>query len=181
MLSKATLFTLLLSILALTASTASAQTDRDTNTACAKPNSGLPAAPSGWTKAPMPMTTAHDMTEAAGRPFPFGQRVALKLAQTDSVKFAHEPGEQMPKQYIYSGMVSIRVPKDGDYTVMISEANWVDVVQNGQLIVPRQMGGRITCAKYGKKLEFPLKSGDAIVQFFGAPYETVDVMVAPAP
>lgn len=32
-----------------------------------------------------------------------------------------------------------------------------------------------------KKLEFPLKSGDAIVQFFGAPYETVDVMVAPAP
>ena len=127
------------------------------------------------------MSTAHDVAEAAGRPFPFGQRVALKLAQTDSVKFAHQPGEQMPKQYIYSGMASIRVPKDGDYTVMISEANWVDVVQSGQLVAARQMGGRIPCAKYGKKLEFPLKSGDAIVQFFGAPYETVDVMVAPAP
>jgi hypothetical protein len=181
MLSKATLLIVFASMLTLTAGTASAQTDRDANTACANPNSGLPAALSGWAKAPAPMSTAHDVAEAAGRPFPFGQRVALKLAQTESVKFAHQPGEQMPKQYIYSGMVSIRVPKDGDYTVMISEANWVDVVQSGQLVVARQMGGRIPCAKYGKKLEFPLKSGHAIVQFFGAPYETVDVMVAPAP
>jgi len=127
------------------------------------------------------MSTAHTVAEAARSPFPFGERVALKLAQTDSVAFAHQPGEQMPKQYIYSGMISVRVPKGGDYTVMISEANWVDVVQGGQLIAAKQMGPRIACAKYGKKLEFPLTSGDAIVQFFGAPYETVDVLVAPAP
>src|SRR5258708_5381258 len=101
MLSKATFFTVLLSMLTLTAGTASAQTDRDTNAACADPNSGLPAALSGWAKAAASMSTAHDVTEAAGRPFPFGQRVALKLAQTGSVKFAHQPGEQMPKQYIY--------------------------------------------------------------------------------
>ena len=165
-------------MLALSAGPASAQTGPDA--ACASPNSGLPSTLWGWAKTALPMSTAHDATEAAGRPFPFGQRIALKLAQTDSVKFAHQPGEQMPKQYIYSGMVSIRVPKDGDYTVMISEANWVDVVQNGQLVTARQMGGRIACAKYGKKLEFPLKSGDAVVQFFGAPYETVDVLIGPA-
>jgi hypothetical protein len=71
--------------------------------------------------------------------------------------------------------------KDGDYTVMISEANWIDVIQNGQLIQPLQMRGAISCAKCGKKIEFPLKSGEAIVPLFGAPYETVDVLVAPAP
>jgi hypothetical protein len=73
------------------------------------------------------------------------------------------------------------VPKDGAYSVMIGEANWIDVIQNGQPITSLQMGRRIPCAKYGKKIEFPLKSGEAIVQFFGAPYEMVDVLVAPAP
>jgi hypothetical protein len=176
---KTFFLTILASTLVLTDVAASAQTAPNAAAACANPNSGLPASLSGWAKSPVPITTAHDVTEAAGRPFPFGQRAALKLDKTDSVKFAHQPGEQMPKQYIYSGMVSIRVPKDGDYTVMIREANWVDVVQNRQLVTARQMGGRIACAKYGKKLEFPLKSGDAFVQFFGAPYETVDVLVAP--
>jgi len=165
-------------MLVLTAGTARAQTGPDA--ACANPNSALPPTLSGWAKAPVPMSTAHDVAEATRRPLPFGERIALKLDKTDSIKFAHQPGEQMPKQYIYSGMISVRLPKDGDYTVMISEANWVDVVQGGQLVVARQMGGRIACAKYGKKLEFPLKSGDAIVQFFGAPYETVDVLIAPA-
>jgi hypothetical protein len=160
---------------------ASAQTQGTVAPACTEPNAGLPPTLAGWANTPKPMAAAHDVAEAAHAPFPLGQRITLKLARTDSVKFAHQPGEQMPKQYIYSGMISVRVPKDGDYTVMIGEANWVDAVQNGQLVTAREMGRRIACAKYGKKLEFPLKAGNAIVQFFGAPYETVDVLVAPAP
>jgi len=87
----------------------------------------------------------------------------------------------MPKQYVYSGMISFGVPKDGVYSVMISEANWIDVVQNGEPIQSLDLRGRVPCAKYGKKIDFPLRAGDAIVQFFGAPYETADVLIAPAP
>jgi len=54
-------------------------------------------------------------------------------------------------------------------------------VQNGQPIRSLDMRGRVPCAKYGKKIDFPLKAGDAIVQFFGAPYETIDVLIAPVP
>jgi hypothetical protein len=148
---------------------------------CTDPNANLPSTLLGWGKAPTPMATAHDSAEASQHALPLGQRIAFKLANTDTVKFAHQPSEQMPKQYVYSGMASFHVAKDGNYTVMISEANWIDVIQNGQPIQSLQMRGRIPCAKYGKKIEFPLKNGEAIVQFFGAPYETVDVLVAPAP
>jgi hypothetical protein len=149
--------------------------------ACPDPNANLPPALAAWGKAPRPMATAHDSVEASEHALPLGQRIALKLALTDTVKFAHQPSEQMPEQYIYSGMASFHVAKDGNYTVMISEANWIDVIQNGQPIQSLQMRGRIPCAKYGKKIEFPLKGGEAIVQFFAAPYETVDVLVAPTP
>ena len=150
-------------------------------TACSNPNANLPPALAGWAKQPAPMATAHDVREAAMHPLPLGQRLAFKLANTDSVKFAHPPSEQMPKQYVYSGMAQFTVPRDGTYSVMISEANWIDVIQNGQPIQSLQMRGRIPCAKYGKMIEFPLKRGEAIVQFFGAPYETVDILIAAAP
>ena len=149
--------------------------------ACADPNANLPAALAGWAKQPAPMATAHDVREAAMHPLPLGERIAFKLANTESVKFAHQPSEQMPKQYIYSGMAAFNVPHDGIYSVMIGEANWIDVIQNGQPIRSLQMRGRIPCAKYGKMIEFPLKKGAAIVQFFGAPYETVDILIAAAP
>jgi hypothetical protein len=149
--------------------------------ACPNPNANLPPALAAWGQASRPMATAHDSVEASEHALPLGQRIAFKLARTDTVKFAHQPSEQMPKEYVYSGMASFHVAKDGNYTVMISEANWIDVIQNGQPIQSLQMRGRIPCAKYGTKIEFPLKGGEAIVQFFGAPYETVDVFVAPTP
>jgi hypothetical protein len=147
--------------------------------ACNGPNAGPPEELAGWAKSPVPASTAHDSEEALRRSVALGQRVTLTLAKTDTIKFAHAPTEQMPKQYVYSGMISFHVPKDGAYSVMISEANWIDVVQNGQSIQSLDMRGRVPCAKYGKKIDFPLKSGEAIVQFFGAPYETVDVLIAP--
>src|SRR5579871_6911458 len=132
---------------------------------CSGPNAGLPEALAGWAKSPVPVSTAHDSAEALRRSVPFGQRVTLALANTDTMKFAHQPTEQMPKQYVYSGMISFHVPQDGAYSVMISEANWIDVVQNGQPIQSLDMRGRVPCAKYGKKIDFPLKAGEAIVQF----------------
>jgi len=150
------------------------------NPACANPAAALPPALSAWVGAAMAMTTAHNAAEAANRVIPLGQRIAFKLANTDSISFAQKPSEQMPKQYAYSGMASFRVPKDGSYSVMIGEANWIDVIQEGKAIHSLDMGPRVPCIRYSKKIEFPLKAGTAIVQFFGAPYDTVDVLIAPA-
>lgn len=171
---------LAISLLALmcAAQAASAQTETPAP-ACNGPDAGLPEELAGWAKSPVPVSTAHDSDEALRHNVALGQRVTLTLAKTDTMKFAHTPTEQMPKQYVYSGMISFRIPKDGVYSVMISEANWIDVVQNGQPITSLDMRGRVPCAKYGKKIDFPLKTGEAIVQFFGAPYETVDVLIAP--
>jgi hypothetical protein len=147
--------------------------------ACSGPTGGLPAALAGWNKVPVSMTTARDPAEAATLNLPLEQRIAFRLTASLTMQFVHPPSEQMPKQYIYSGMASFSVPKDGAYSVMISEANWIDVIQNGEVIRSLEMRGRVPCAKYGKKIDFPLKAGTAIVQFFGAPYETVDVLIAP--
>src|SRR5262249_15011384 len=110
---------------------------------CSNPNANLPPALAGWAKVPVPVATAHDTRDAMKQPLTLGQRTALSLAKTETIKFARQPTEQMPKQYIYSGMVSFRVPKDGNYSVMISEANWIDVIQNGQPIQSLDMRGRI--------------------------------------
>jgi len=160
---------------------ASAQTAANAPAACENPNANLPPALAGWAKTPVPVVTAHDQASALKQPLRLGERGALSLAKTETIKFAHAPTEQMPKQYAYSGMVAFKVPKDGNYSVMISEANWIDVIQNGQPIQSLDMRGRIPCVKYGKKIEFPLKTGDAVVQFFGAPYDHVDVLIAAAP
>jgi len=157
-----------------------AGTQEDRNAACPSTNSGLPQNLAAWGKPPVPVATAHDIREALMRPLMMQRRVTLTLANTETVKFAHAPTEQMPKQYVYSGIVSVRVPKDGVYAVMISEANWIDVIQNGEPVKSLEMRGRLPCVKYGKKIEFSLKAGDAVVQFFGAPYEMVDVLIAPA-
>jgi hypothetical protein len=141
----------------------------------------LPPALSAWAQPATPITTARTEAEAVGRPLPLGQRIAFRLANTESITFAQKPSEQMPKQYVYSGMAAFRVQKDGTYSVMIGEANWIDVIQEGRTIRSLQMGPRLECVRYGKKIEFPLKAGTAIVQFFGAPYDTVDVLVTPTP
>lgn len=44
---------------------------------------------------------------------------------------------------------------------MIGEANWIDVIQEGRTIRSLQMGPRLECIRYGKKIEFPLKAGTA--------------------
>jgi hypothetical protein len=72
--------------------------------ACADPTVNLPAALAGWAKPPAAMATAYNVREAATHPLPLGERIAFKLANTESIKFAHQPSEQMPKQYVHSGM-----------------------------------------------------------------------------
>src|SRR3954471_16275575 len=86
--------------LACTAQTAFAQAGA-VAAACNGPNAGLPDALAGWAKNPIPISTAHDSTEALRRNVPLGQRVTLTLAKTHTMKFAHQPAEQMPRQYVY--------------------------------------------------------------------------------
>ena len=173
-------FSVVVAVLAAGSFVAILPTSGAETTACAA-DPALPVEISGWAKPSIPFATAHDPAEAASRVLPLGQKVAFKLANSDTIRFVHAPSEQMPKQYVYSGMASFHVPKDGNYSVMIGEANWIDVIQNGQAIKSLEMRGRVPCIKYGKKIEFPLRAGEAVVQFFGAPYETVDVLIAPAP
>ena len=125
--------------------------------ACADPNTNLPADLAGWAKQPAPMATAHDVREARDASIALRTADRVHARQHRQVKFAISPSEQMPKQYIYSGMAAFQVPNDGTYAVMIGEANWIDVIQNDQPIRSLQMRGRIPCVKYGKMVEFPRK------------------------
>jgi len=88
---------------------------------CNGPNGELPDTLAGRVKTPVPISTAHDSAETLQQQCAARTANRLILANTEAIKFAHQPTEQMPKQYVYSGMISFRVLKDRTYSVMISE------------------------------------------------------------
>jgi hypothetical protein len=56
---------------------------------------------------------------------------------------------------------------------------WLDVVQNGRLVMSTAFGRGPQCL--GKFVEFPLGPGDAVLQMSGGPYETADILIVPSP
>jgi hypothetical protein len=148
--------------------------------ACATPESGLKAPYLGWGKSVAAKKTARTPDEAKALRLNLGQRVHFTLARAP-ITFLLKPGESMPKEYVFAGMASFDVPVDGVYAVVLSEANWIDVIQNGRLAESHGMGAFIPCTTMGKRIEYTLKKGEAVVQFSGAPYETVDLMIARLP
>ena len=131
-----------------------------------------------WAISPVPAQSGHDAQEARNHPLSIGKPNKVALVMRDSAKLPVAPGgAEQPKQYVYVGLSAFRVPKDGTYRVVTDEGMRVDVVTDGKLVESTAFGRGPHCS--GKFVDFPLHSGEAMLQLVGAPYETVTVLILP--
>src|SRR5262249_23166194 len=138
------------------------------------------SAVSAWGMKATTVTSAHNADEAKMHLLPVGSRAQLKLAQKDTVKLPVTPGgAPQPKEYIYAGLAGVMIPKDGTYRVITGEGMRIDIVSDNAIVKSTDFGKGIACD--GKHVDFPLKAGMTMLQLAGAPYDSVDVLIVPAP
>ena len=142
---------------------------------CADPD--LKGSLAAWTNPARTAKATQDATGANAAPIAVGWPTHLTLVKSDSVHFVAPTRKDMPKDFIYGGLASFDVPKDGTYRVAAVEGPWMDVIQNGSVATSVSFGKGFNCE--GKHVDFPLKAGRVLLQMVGSPDAAIDVLIVP--
>jgi hypothetical protein len=110
-----------------------------------------------------------------------GKAYDLKL-----VDFEHAglptPPERKPKMTpSMAGFVRYAAPTAGAYQVTISQAAWIDVVQDGHMIKPSAFSGAQDCPGVRKSIRLTLAATPFTIQISGMPEASIGLVVAPIP
>jgi hypothetical protein len=105
----------------------------------------------------------------------------LRLTAQERVAFAATPGK-VPAVAAFAGLAALKIAAPGSYRIAIDLPFWIDVVSNGSLLQPTDYQGQRTCAAPHKIVVFELLGSQPFVlQFSGAPRDTILVTVTSAP
>ena len=67
------------------------------------------------------------------------------------------PPERAPKEGTFAGFAAFKSPpKDGIYTVSLSAGGWVDVVQDGHFLKPKDFSGVTDCDGIRKTMKYEI-------------------------
>ena len=101
----------------------------------------------------------------------------LKLEALGEVVFAAPP-ERAPSEPAssYGGVVRLTGLDSGLYEISLSEAAWIDVVQNGAFAKSEDHSSGPGCA-IRKAVRFRLVAGEAVLQLSGAEAASIGVVV----
>ncbi|WP_316163426.1 hypothetical protein [Bradyrhizobium sp. SZCCHNRI20481] len=106
--------------------------------------------------------------------------IVLELRPTAEAKLAMPP-ERAPKDGTFAGLTRITAaPKAGVYTISLSAAAWIDVVQDGKILKPAGFSGATDCDGIRKTMKYELRSQPLVLQVSGAPENTISIAVLPA-
>jgi len=91
------------------------------------------------------------------------------------------PPERAPKDGSFAGFVALKTaPKPGVYTISLSSAAWVDVVQDGKILKPRAFSGATDCDGIRKTMKYELAASPFMVQVSGATDSTISLALLPS-
>ncbi|MGC2781072.1 MAG: hypothetical protein WA418_36090, partial [Bradyrhizobium sp.] len=89
--------------------------------------------------------------------------------------------ERTPKDGTFAGLARFAAaPKAGVYTVSLSAAAWIDVVQDGKTLKPIAFSGATDCDGIRKTVKYELGSQPFALQISGAPENAISVAILPA-
>ncbi len=110
---------------------------------------------------------------------PLPQVVALGLLPPADAKLPSPP-ERAPKPETFAGFSTVKnISANGIYTISLSAAAWVDVLQNGSFLKPKAFSGATGCDGIRKTMKFELVAGPAIIQVSGVSESTIKIAVMP--
>lgn len=105
----------------------------------------------------------------------------LRLTALERVAFVATPGK-VPAVSAFAGLAVLKIAAPGSYRIAIDLPFWIDVVSNGSLVQPTDYQGQRACAAPHKIVVFELPGSKPLVlQFSGAPRDTIWVTVTSAP
>jgi hypothetical protein len=129
------------------------------------------------------MLTGTDKLPAAVSPMnrDAGKAIALKLAPISSVKLPMAP-ERAPKGAdSYAGFIRFSAAaKPGLYKITLSDAAWIDVVQNGRYLKSVAHAGALECPGVRKSVKFAIGAEPFTIQLTGAAVPSISIAITPA-
>ncbi|BAM92860.1 conserved exported hypothetical protein [Bradyrhizobium oligotrophicum S58] len=106
--------------------------------------------------------------------------IVLELRPAAEAKLPTAP-ERAPKDGTFAGITRITAaPKAGVYTISLSAAAWIDVVQDGKVLKPVGFSGATDCDGIRKTVKYELGSQPFVLQVSGAPENTISLAILPA-
>ncbi len=91
-----------------------------------------------------------------------------------------KPPEREQKPGTFSGFVSVAPVAADTYNVVISDYAWVDVVQKGSYLKPKDHSGVKGCDTARKAMKFDLSAGPATIQLSGVTGNSIKLAVFPS-
>jgi len=147
--------------------------------ACAALDAALPAGLEDWNGG-APLKTVGKGAELTDTLVTTGKGYAALLGRTTSIYLPVAPGKP-GGSVSYSGVFAITVPQAGNYTVALSTAAWIDVVEDGKALEPITFGHGPECTTIRKMVVYSLKAGRHVLQIAGSGAETTKLLVAKQP
>jgi hypothetical protein len=106
------------------------------------------------------------------------QTFALKLQPVSSVKFTVAPGgKKAPADN--GGLVTFEAPgAPGTYQVTLSDAGWIDLVQNGASLKSSAHSGATGCDGVRKSVRFAIANAPVVLQLSGVKGEAIRIAIS---
>ncbi len=105
------------------------------------------------------------------------QTVVLDLQPPADAKLPSPP-ERAPKPGSFAGFATVKnIPASGVYSISLSAAAWIDVLQNGNFLKPKAFSGVTGCDGIRKTVKFDLVAGPAIIQVSSVSEPTIKIVI----
>ena len=103
-----------------------------------------------------------------------------ELQAVETVKFI-KPPERAPEAGTLGAVFTVKhITVGGMYQVTLSEAAFVDALQDGEVLKPVAFTGNKDCAGLHKSVRYMIKPGPLVLQLSGAKAPRVNFVVLPA-
>ena len=103
-----------------------------------------------------------------------------ELQAVETVKFV-KPPEKPPEAGSLGAVVTVKhITVGGMYQVTLSEAAFIDALQDGEVLKPVAFTGNKECAGLHKSVRYVIKPGPLVLQLSGAKVPRVNFVVLPA-
>ena len=91
------------------------------------------------------------------------------------------PPERAPKDGTFAGFTKLTAaPKAGIYTISLSAGAWIDVVQDGHFLKPKEFSGATDCDGIRKTMKYQIGASPFVLQISGAREDSVSVAILPS-
>jgi hypothetical protein len=111
---------------------------------------------------------------------PLAAAVKIALSPLADAKLPTEPSRKPKMPDSYAGFVRYAaLPKSATYRVTLSEAAWIDVVQDGQTAKSLAFTGALACDGIRKSVKFDLAASPFVVEITGAEARSIAIVVTP--